>query len=387
MADAKPKPAKKIKPYKATKPCPKCGSLNRVYDAKWTVRVELLDVNGNKIRYNKAFSESKAEAVANEGKLKAGRYAGERVEGKKDIFSFEDACLFFESWLTSKVGDKGITEGTGRMYSSRLNFHLKPYFKGVDVRKLTETDVEKYRAFRFSSTPKPKPASINREIATLKRMTSLLYKRRMIPTDPLDGIEMLKEDNRREQVLTPQQIEAMLEECDRIAWSPRLQKEFRVYPEHLTLAVLIALNTGLRIDGVLTLKWQEVALVERIITKRVKGSKLVRVPMNQKLYDVLIAWRDSRQTVGVYVIPSPKFPDRPMLITGNFGFKRMCRTLGLDDFTFHQLRHQFVTYFIQHTRDISLCSKIVGHSTTTMTERYSHLIEEKAKAAMETFTI
>ncbi|MFA6908207.1 MAG: 30S ribosomal protein S27ae [Candidatus Micrarchaeia archaeon] len=34
MADPKAKPAKKIKPYKATKPCPKCGSGVRLAEHK-----------------------------------------------------------------------------------------------------------------------------------------------------------------------------------------------------------------------------------------------------------------------------------------------------------------------------------------------------------------
>ena len=32
MADPKAKPAKKIKPYKATKPCPKCGRKMILYE-------------------------------------------------------------------------------------------------------------------------------------------------------------------------------------------------------------------------------------------------------------------------------------------------------------------------------------------------------------------
>ena len=377
--------SQQVKP-KDMQPCLVCGSKDRVYDAKWTVRLTLKDENGKPFRYNKAYSILKAEAVAHEALMKTSKARGD-LQYKDVPYTFEMGAAFFETLLAAKMGDNTITDGTGKMYLSRLNFHLKPYFKGVDIRLLTETDVEKYRSIRFASTPTPKPASINREIATLKRMTSLLYKRRLIKHDPLDGIEMLKENNKREQVLTPNQIETMLTECDRIAWSPRLKKDFAVYPAHLKIAVLIALNTGLRIDGVLTLKWEEVDWDRREIKKIVKGGKEVRVPMSPTLHEALLAWRQGRNPVGVYILPSPVIPGKPMLITSKFGFQRLCKALGLDDFTFHQLRHTFATYFISHTKNINLCAQILGHSTTQMTQRYSHVIDGEAKAAMDTFTI
>jgi integrase len=377
--------SQQLKP-KDIPPCPQCGALDRVYDEKWTVKLALVDEMGQKYRYNKAYSVLKAEAVAHEAELIAAKSRGDR-QTKDCAFTFERGATFFEAWVTSKVGEKAITDGTGKMYLSRLRCHLTDYFKGVDLRYLTETDVEMYRKSRRESASKPKPASLNREVATLKRMTSILYKRRMIQADPLAGIEMLKEDNRREQVLTPEQITAMLDECDRIAFSPRLQKNYRVYPAHLKIAVLLALNTGLRIAGVLTLKWSELDWDNRSFRKIVKGGKEVMVPMTPVLHDTLREWQDGQDGNEIYILPSPRIKGQPMLITSKIGFQRMCRAIGLDDFTFHQLRHQFATYFIAATKNIPLCSKILGHSSVTMTERYSHLIESEARVAMDNFRI
>ena len=366
--------------------CPKCGSLDRTYDAKWTVYLLLVDENGGKYRYRKAWSELKSDAVLHEASMKLSKARGERQ--KKDTpYTFEMAASFFETWVASKLGEKLLSGGMAKSYVSRLSVHLKPYFKGADIRFLTETDVEAYRACRRGCIPVPAPASINREVATLKRMTSLLYKRKLIQHDPLDGIEMLKEDNVRDQVLTPAQLEAMVSECDRMAYCPRHKKEFRVYPEHLKVAVLIGLNTGLRIDGVLTLRWEEIDWTRGEIKKVVKGGRELRIPINPTLNRALLEWRGLQRVVKTYVIPSPKKDDAHMLITSNFGFKRLCAAVGIIDFTFHQLRHQFATYFIMHTKDINLCAKILGHSTTYITERYSHLVEGEAEKAMRTFTI
>jgi len=367
-------------------PCPKCGSTDRTYGAKWIVYLSLIDETGATYRYRKSWSILKSDAIAHEAEMKVSKARGERQ--KKDVaYTFEMAAPFFETWVTSKLGEKLLSSGSAKSYISRLNVHLKPYFRGKDVRYLTETSIEEYRSHRRAAIPQPKPASINREVATLKRMTSLLYKRRLILHDPLDGIEMLPEDNLREEVLTPGQVEGMYQECDRIAYSSRLKKDFRVYPPHLKIAVLIGLNTGMRIDGVLTLKWSEIDWDRQEIKKVVKGGKERRIPITPLLGEQLTAWREEQAIIKTYVIPSPKKADSHILITSNFGFKRMCEAIGIMDFTFHQLRHQFATYFIAHTKDIHLCAKILGHSTTYMTERYGHLIEGEAEKAMKTFTI
>lgn len=390
-----------VKPKDMT-PCLKCGSKERAYDAKWTVRLELLDEQGRKYRYSKAWSVLKAEAVAHEAELKAAKSKGDR-RGKDKPFVFEDAAVFFETWVASKLVEKTIADGTAKMYLSRLDCWLRPYFKGMDIRNLTETDIELYRTARLKgrvspSGPNPRlkafprPATVNREVSTLKRITSLLYKRRLIPSDPLHGIGELPEDNERDQVLTVGQIESMYAESGRMAPYCRRKAERNVYPKHLLLAVTIGLNTGLRIDGVLTLRWSEInwdtlEIVKIVKGRRVKGGKQVRIPMNQKLTSALLAWRDSQLVLHEYVITSPRLVGRPIRVSSDFGFKSMCKAIGLNDFTFHQLRHQFATYFISRTKDIHLCSMILGHSTTYMTERYGHLVREAAKMAMNTFEL
>ena len=380
---------------KDMQPCVKCGSKDRTYDDKWTVRLKLTDALGKEYRYNKAYSALKAEAVAHEAEQKAAKHRGER-RSKDTPFTMEQAAAFFETWVASKLVEKTITSGTACMYISRLDRWIKPYFKGVDIRNLTETDIELYRTMRLTGRYMPDhtqrlkaiatPATVNRDISTIKRMTSLLYKRRLIQVDPLHGIGMLKEDNIRDQVLSPEKIQEMITECGRMG-KTRDGKVFSIYKPHLRIAVLIGLNTGLRLSGVLTLKWSEINWSELEIRKVVKGGKAVRIPINPTLQSVLLTWRDAQDDITGYVIPSPSFPGRAIRISSDFGFKGMCKAIGLDDFTFHQLRHQFATYFIMKTKNLPLCSKILGHSNSYMTERYFHLIASEAKEAMDTFTI
>ena len=365
-------------------PCPKCGGKNREYGKKWIVYLILKDDAGRPVRYYKAWSTLKSEAVAHEAELLLQRDRG-HVHKKDVAVTFETAVATFKTWADVKLEEKALAEGSHKSYMSRLNVHLAPYFKGWDVRKIDEMAVEVYRKKRFAATPKPTTATVNREVATLKRILSIAKKRRLIAVNPLEGLELLDEDNKRERFLSPKEVQALLAECSRIAYSPRLKKDFAVHPAHLRIIVVLALNTGLRIDGVLTLRWSEVDAERQEIRKIVKGGREVRIPMTPLLMEELKAWRKSQAVISPWVIPSPKKPGSPMLVTSNYGLDRATKACGWDDVTMHTLRHTFATNFIMATKDIHTLAQMLGHSSVYVTERYAHLLDDHKRDAMAQF--
>lgn len=62
------------------------------------------------------------------------------------------------------------------------------------------------------------------------------------------------------------------------------------------------------------------------------------------------------------------------------------RRAKLNDVRFHDLRHTFGSWWVQSGGDIYPLSKVMGHTTTQMTERYAHLNTEAAhREAREVF--
>ena len=72
-------------------------------------------------------------------------------------------------------------------------------------------------------------------------------------------------------------------------------------------------------------------------------------------------------------------------------FDRAVRELGLNNgitdplnkFTFHCLRHTFASWLVQNGVDLYTVKELLGHSTLTMTERYSHLAKDTLKNAIK----
>ena len=57
-------------------------------------------------------------------------------------------------------------------------------------------------------------------------------------------------------------------------------------------------------------------------------------------------------------------------------FIRACGDAGVDDFSFHDLRHTYASHLRMHGADLHDIQKLLGHSDPRMTNRYAHLSNE-----------
>ena len=64
-------------------------------------------------------------------------------------------------------------------------------------------------------------------------------------------------------------------------------------------------------------------------------------------------------------------------------FKKALEKAGIDDFRFHDLRHTFASHFQMATNDQRGLSELLGHKTTDMTRRYTHLSLKHKKEGVD----
>jgi len=64
-------------------------------------------------------------------------------------------------------------------------------------------------------------------------------------------------------------------------------------------------------------------------------------------------------------------------------FEKAVRDAGITDFREHDLRHCFASDLVMKGVDLKTVSELLGHASTAMTERYSHLSPAHKKAAVE----
>jgi integrase len=65
------------------------------------------------------------------------------------------------------------------------------------------------------------------------------------------------------------------------------------------------------------------------------------------------------------------------------GFALACRRAGISGVTWHTLRHTFASRLVNRGVDIVTVQELLGHSTVTVTMRYTHTNLDSKRAAIE----
>jgi integrase len=65
-------------------------------------------------------------------------------------------------------------------------------------------------------------------------------------------------------------------------------------------------------------------------------------------------------------------------------FERAVHKAGVEDFTFHDLRHTFASRLVMRGVDLPTVKDLLGHKTIAMTLRYTHLSSDHKQRAMST---
>jgi integrase len=192
---------------------------------------------------SKSDSEAKAKKLLKlrEGEISLGRQPGIIYDRTR----FEDLEAMF---LNDRRNNKrNVAEAKKRLK------HLKPFFGNLRASAIKSDRITAYTSHRLSEDAAP--ASVNRELAALRRMLTLGYQADMVQKVPY--IKMLEEDNVRTGFLEDFEFEALRESL------PTFMKGV------LTFGYL----TGWRKEEVLGLTWDRVNIQERTVTLRPNQTK------------------------------------------------------------------------------------------------------------------
>ncbi|HOD36800.1 MAG TPA: tyrosine-type recombinase/integrase [Syntrophales bacterium] len=245
---------------------------------------------------------------------------------------------------------------------------LKKHFDGKMLGDITPFSVEQFRKARREG--KKAPATVNRDIATLRNMLNKAVEWKLLNHNPLVRVKMLKEDNEKMWVLTPEEEKRLIQACE-----DRPQRE-----KYLPGMVTFALNTGMRLGEIMNLRVQDVRLKDRYVSVTVtKNTEGRNVPINATAIAILRKRIEDEKSE--YVFCNEK-GERLTVLTNAFwtaidkaGLKRFENVRGeLKEvrFRFHDLRHTFGSRLGMAGVDVKTIMEIMGHKTIKMALRYQH---------------
>ena len=280
---------------------------------------------------------------------------------------------------------------TVQFYTAKLSrLQEYPLIAEARIDRIDEGVIEGYVVARRATVG---PATVNRELATLRRMLRLAYEWKELQRVP--RIRLLTGERVRDFVLSRKQEEIYLAAC----------------PQPLNDIAVLMLESGLRIGEALHLEWADITLAPvngarfgflRVREGKSKNARRI-IPLTDRAAAMLRGRREAQEHEAVKVKAKGKEPHAIAFVFANRAGKPYLGTsinhLHRDacapkvegkrkaifpaDFVLHSLRHTMLTRLGESGVDAFTIMRIAGHSSIVVSQRYIHPTPEAVERAFE----
>ncbi len=330
----------------------------------WLVRVYLgYDGLGKRVYENKTIHGNKKDAEA---------YLNEALR-RRDLGGTEAAAqrTLINELLDDVLTDYRVNRKDYGWAERIVRLHVRPFFGSIQARRLTTSIVQQFIQRRQKE--QAANATINRELAILKRALNLGRKHTPPKISRLPHIPMLEENNVRK---------GFFEHDEYVRVKQTL-------PEDVRPLLVFAYQTGCRKGEILSLRWNQVDLIERLVRLHpgtTKNDEPRVIPLAGELYEMLEAQKQARDAE----FPNCEFvfsrEGRPIR---NFrkSWDQACTEAKLVDSSgraskmFHDLRRTGVRNLMRAGVPEKTAMAISGHKTRSVFDRYNIISESDLKDA------
>jgi tyrosine recombinase XerC len=280
---------------------------------------------------------------------------------------------------------KDLSEHTVRAYATDIvqfvNF-LREEGVGDDLASLDSKIVRRYLA-RLHRQGNSK-SSIARKLASLRAFFKFLLRRGKIEIDPTIGIASPKLEKKLPKYLREDQIEKLM-------LSPNTSSPLGLRDAAI-LEVMYA--TGVRVSELVGMNLQDVDLPAGEIRVLGKGSKERIVLLGRSAQKALEAYLNAGRGKLLSNRGSTRLHEDAVFLNKN-GRRITARSVYrlLDKYfskvsdelkiSPHVIRHTFATHMLEHGADLRSIQELLGHSSISTTQIYTHVSRERLRQVYE----
>jgi integrase len=244
--------------------------------------------------------------------------------------------------------------------ASRIDSILRCPMSHRTLAKLTSADVASYRDERLKSVA---PATVVRELNTVSHAIEIATREwgLWLPRNPVKLVRRPQVPRGRTRRLKAGEEARLLAACD--SGRTPLMKPL----------IILAIETAMRRGEMLDLQWQHVDLVRCVAhLPLTKNGDSRDIPLSRRAVAILQALKAEKAD-------NSRDAERVFPATGNsirLAFEHLRVRAEMDDFHFHDLRHEAVSRLFEKGLNIAEVSAISGHKELKMLQRYTHLRAE-----------
>jgi len=266
--------------------------------------------------------------------------------------------------------EKGLSKNTALSYKSDLRIFLQ-YLqdKNIPHENLTHEEITNFLWY-LKTDKKLKARSIYRMIESVRQYYKFLISEDIIKTDPTVYLTVPKIPVNLPDVLNKQEVDKLLNSVND---SDDLSVRNRAM-----LELLYA--TGLRVSELINLKFSDLNINEKFIRIMGKGKKERLIPFGETAKQYIKRYlkiRKDKNTETVFLTRLGKGISRVEFWRQ---LKNAAVKAGLvQKVKPHTLRHSFATHLLAAGADIRFVQEMLGHSSISTTQIYTHVSKEYLK--------
>lgn len=246
----------------------------------------------------------------------------------------------------------------GRLLKKFLKFAQEHHIEYIH--DVTLEFLEKYK---FALLKKNKPKTAQNTLGTIHTMFKHAVKLKYLHDNPVTQLDVIRGIQKNKQrYLTKEEIKILLKASEE---------------HYFKDLILVGVYTGMRRGELANLCFEDVDINKKLIYVKNKDnfttkSRKERVlPLHQKLYEFFSINKNKK---GYCFLNNG---NQINLKTLTLNFKKLCLKLDMRNVSLHTLKHTFVSWCLIENISIFKVAKWAGHSTTHITELYSHLCPEE----------
>lgn len=271
---------------------------------------------------------------------------------------------------------KGLNPKTIKAYTIDLRqyyeFNLCSDFDWFEKAALSEYIYELHKRY--------KPKTAKRKIACLKAFFHYLELEEVLEINPFNKIQT----KFQEPFVLPRTIPLKtIKKLLKTVYQEK-DKSMSDYRKNVVLRDIamfeIMFATGMRISEICSLKNDDIDLKNKVIRVYGKGSKerLIQIE-NTDVINALKEYKNHNHSTTDYFFTN-KFDNRLSEQSVRFMINHYVKLAGIDmHITPHMFRHSFATLLLEEDVDIRYIQQLLGHSSITTTQIYTHISMKKQR--------
>jgi integrase/recombinase XerC len=307
----------------------------------------------------------------------------------------------FEEYLSYLGGVRNLSPRTLSSYRRDLEL-LGRYTEG-DPLEATTSDIRLFVSALGEDGYEP--SSVNRALATVRGFYRYAVRFSLRKDNPASSVRNLKAPNKLPAFLTPDEARSFCASPERLAQgapgndtgnasalveplAPVTAQPTALWPARDVALLTVMYSTGCRVSEIASLSLRDFApdFSSAIVTG--KGNKERKVFLSRDARAALSGYLAERSSLLARnaekgVASKALFLSKrcsPLSVRGiQYIVAHYSQVPGMRRVSPHAMRHSFATTLVTRGADIRIVQEMLGHSSVSTTQRYTHVTEERIK--------